>query len=311
MVLLIPGECWAWGPATHLDFGLKVLDCLPLLPPTLARLLRANRLDFLYGSVCADIVVGKNMARYKHHCHNWDVALPLLDRARDEAQQAMVWGFLSHLAADVVAHNYFVPSKTVESFSTRTTGHTYWEIRFDQLAHGRPRVWQTLREVGLQRFPHHDQFLAENLKHASMLFPFDTSRRIFGKMMHLSGAERWRRTAAAVAHHSVWKFDQVEVEEYRRMSVGFILTMLTRLEHSRCLQADPTGKENLRGARKMRRQLKRLGRQHRFATGMWLPFYEQVRQSFRDAIYSPLQLPPVRLVDRSSPASEESEEPRE
>jgi len=38
-VLLLPAVCLAWGPASHVDFGLRVLDSLLLLPPVVRRLL--------------------------------------------------------------------------------------------------------------------------------------------------------------------------------------------------------------------------------------------------------------------------------
>ncbi len=281
-----------------MDFGLRVLDSLLLLPPVVRRLLSAHSMDFLYGNVAADIVVGKNMARYRNHCHNWDVGRRLLDRSRGDAQRALSWGYLSHLAADVVAHNYYVPVKTVQSFSTKTTGHAYWEIRFDQLAHQGSRVWSTFKEVGRRRCHDHDRFLMNNLHGASRLMPMRTSRRLFNSMMLVTRLERWRRTTAALARRSPWQFQHREVHEYRRMVVGFIISTLNRLERAPTMAADPTGARNLKAARTMRRQLKRLGRKRRLLHAGWPPFYDQVRKGFRDAINAPLRLPSVVQVDR-------------
>ena len=80
--------------------------------------------DFLYGSLAADIVVGKNMARYLYHCHNWRVGFNVFKQAKPGAEQFSL-GFLAHLAADTVAHNYFVPYKTVASFHKTNTRHAY------------------------------------------------------------------------------------------------------------------------------------------------------------------------------------------
>ena len=297
-VLLLPAVCLAWGPATHVDFGLRVLDGMLLLPPLMRRLLSARRMDFLYGNVVADIVVGKNMAHYNNHCHNWQVGLRLLQRAGTDAQRALSWGYLSHLAADVVAHNYFVPVKTVESFKAHTTGHAYWEIRFDQLAHDGGKVWRTLGEVGRGRFPEHDRFLMNNLKGASRLMPLRTSRRLFNSMMLVSRLDRWRRTTAKIARRSPWQFGHREVHEYRRMAVGFILSTLAHPERAVSTLADPAGLHNLHEARLLRRQLKRLGRQRRLLQVGWRPFFQEVRQGFRDAIHAPLQLPPLEQLDR-------------
>lgn len=297
-VLLLPAVCFAWGATSHVDFGLRVLDAALLLPPLVRRLLSTHRMDFLYGNVAADIVVGKNMARYRNHCHNWQVARRLLERARGDAQRALSWGYLSHLAADVVAHNYYVPVKTVQSFNAKTTGHAYWEIRFDQLAHQGNRVWSVFGEVGRRRFRDHDRFLMNNLKGASRLLPLRTSRQLFNSMMLVTRMERWRRTTAALARRSPWQFERQEVHEYRRMAVDFILSTLNHVERSPFMAADPTGSRNLGAARKMRRQLKRLGRQRRLLHTGWPPFYNQVRKGFRDAIIEPLKLPSVVQVAR-------------
>ena len=40
-------------------------------------------------------------------------------------------GYLAHLAADSVAHNYFVPKQLAVTSSTSALGHSYWESRFE------------------------------------------------------------------------------------------------------------------------------------------------------------------------------------
>lgn len=295
-VLLLPATCFAWGPAAHMDFGLRVLEGALLLPPLLRRLLASHPLDFLYGNLAADMVVGKNMAPRQHHCHSWDVALRLLDQAHSDHQRALGWGFLSHLAADVVAHNYFVPVKTVESFATRTTGHAYWELRFDQLAHGGAGVWPALREVGRQRFGHHDRFLQANLRGSSRLMPFSTSRRLFSGWMRVSRLERWRRTSAAVARRSAWQLAQPEVNEVHHLCMAAVISTLVHAERSNAMLADPTGERNLYAARLLRRQLKRLGRRQHLEAAGWPLYHDQLRRGFREGISAPLRLPPVSQI---------------
>ncbi len=134
LLLLAPAHAWAWGPATHLEIGLRVIGNLGVLPLALQDLLRIHPLDFLYGSIAADIVVAKRFTHYLRHCHRWTVGLEVLGNASKPSQESFAWGYLSHLAADVVAHNYFVPYKTILSFHTRAMNHAYWEVRFDTYA---------------------------------------------------------------------------------------------------------------------------------------------------------------------------------
>src|SRR5512140_1458091 len=114
-VVLLPGTAQAWGPLAHLSFSAQALGNLSVLGLDVQAILHGHGNDFLYGSLAADIVVGKNLARYLHHCHNWKVGFDVYKLARQPSEQAFALGFLAHLAADTVAHNYFVPYKVVSS----------------------------------------------------------------------------------------------------------------------------------------------------------------------------------------------------
>lgn len=115
ILLLLPASAWAWGAGAHLVTGNLVLDNLHLLAPALAALLKAHRNDFLYGALSADILIGKGVKKRPDHCHNWDKGFELLGGTAlrlsdDPALKAYAWGYLAHLAADVVAHNFYVPN---------------------------------------------------------------------------------------------------------------------------------------------------------------------------------------------------------
>jgi hypothetical protein len=59
--------------------------------------------------------------------------LGLLDAARGK-EQAFALDYLAHLAADVVAHNFFLPARFVGHFSIAASGsHIYEEACFDSL----------------------------------------------------------------------------------------------------------------------------------------------------------------------------------
>ena len=57
--------------------------------------------------------------------------MEIYDSARDEPLRAFALGYLAHLAADSVAHNYFVPKQLAITSSTSALGHSYWESRFE------------------------------------------------------------------------------------------------------------------------------------------------------------------------------------
>ena len=101
------------------------------LPVAVAELLRAFPYDFLYGSIAADTSMAKKYAPVGRHCHAWHVGLEIYDRAVNGPLRAFGLGYLAHLAADAVAHNYFVPRQLALTSSTTALGHSYWESRFE------------------------------------------------------------------------------------------------------------------------------------------------------------------------------------
>src|SRR3990172_7400264 len=179
-ILALPTAAQAWGPLAHLSFSAQSLGQLGSASGPTRSLLTDFANEFLYGSLAADIVVGKNLARYIYHCHNWKVGFQVQRAARTRPQQAFALGFLAHLAADTVAHNYYVPYKTVEGYAVRSTGHAYWELRYDQRLD--PELWKVARRVGRGAFRRHDDFLEEALV-GSYVIPFALSRGMFSQLL--------------------------------------------------------------------------------------------------------------------------------
>src|SRR5258708_871840 len=89
LVVFAPAHASAWGPITHLVHGSGVLENLTILGVSLQQLLRAYRLEYLYGCVGADITQAKKYTRAQQaHCHSWQVGWAILQRAHTDAQRA-------------------------------------------------------------------------------------------------------------------------------------------------------------------------------------------------------------------------------
>lgn len=155
LIALFPGDAYAWTPATHIFLGESVLANLAQLPEVVAALLRAFPYDFLYGSIAADTSMAKKYAPVGRHCHSWHVGQEIYDQAETDALKAFGLGYLAHLAADTVAHNYFVPRQLVVTSRTIAVGHSYWESRFEtQLDRSMPRrPWTLSGWVMVRRMP--------------------------------------------------------------------------------------------------------------------------------------------------------------
>lgn len=290
LAVLWPDNALAWGPAAHLDYGLQALREAALLAPALRALLLRHQDDYLYGCVAADIIVGKNFAKTAYHCHTWKNGLRLLDAAGTDPLRALAYGFLSHLAADTVAHNYFVPYKAVESHGAPATQHTYWELRFDQIAHSNDKVWEALGRIGRRRFPEHDAFLQENLLGASRLFSFRTSRKLFNSMMLVSRAQHWRRAMSLVARRSRLTLSKAEVDEFNHLTRNAVIDFLVHGEGSRTVTSDPIGANAIRTSRRLRGQLKSRGPSSN-GHSVWPHLSRDIRAGFRNGIYGDLVVP--------------------
>jgi hypothetical protein len=297
-VLVWPREAWAWGPLAHLDFSGAAIEQAHLLPQAVRMLLAKCSGEFLYGSLAADIVVGKNLARYAVHCHNWKVGWRVLHRARGEPQRAFAYGFLAHLAADTVAHNYFVPYKTVEGFPVRSTGHAYWELRFDQKLD--PGLFQVARRITGASFRRHDRFLAEAIED-SCVIPFGVSRRLFGNILLAAKAKRWQSMSAVVAGERELPLADDEVAEARRLAVAAIVDTLAHGEDARSNGADPTGGRNLHLAFEQRQRLRRAQRIDAILPGQRRELLARTRAAFRAGIHGKVELPEIPVAPPGAP----------
>jgi hypothetical protein len=255
VIALLPSPAYAWTPGTHVFLGDAVLRSLEILPAAIAALLRAHPLDFLYGSIAADTSIAKKYAPAGRHCHSWAVGFEILDRAEDEPLRAFGFGYLAHLAADAVAHNYFVPRYLVLASKTSGLGHSYWESRFEtHLGEGYSRRARELIVLDHGRSDGHlDRILSPTI------FSTSTNRRIFRGMVYVTDTESWQRIFQLAADASRWDLPDPEVARYLTRSYDYVMDLLARLDDAEVRTLDPAGDAALRQAVRVRRDARRTG----------------------------------------------------
>lgn len=264
-ILLAPDSAHAWGPISHLAHGSEVLKNLTILGLGLQRLLRRYPQEYLYGCVGADITMGKQFARAMHlHCHSWNVGWQVLDGAESDAERAFAYGYLTHLACDIYAHNHFVPTQLIVSYPARTLRHIYWETRFDSMQPVEYR--QLVRAVRRQGFPDCDELFQRVVTRT--LFSFETNKRIFDSILAFTDWNHWHVAVERVSARSAYQLPPEVVRQYNNACRDAALDLLRHGKRSACQEADPTGMEALALAHEVRSTLKALNRRGKLSASL-------------------------------------------
>jgi len=249
LVLIFPTDAHAWTPGTHIFLGETVLANLRLLPPVVADLLHAFPYDYLYGNLAADTSIAKKYVPPGRHSHFWTVGQETYDRAPTDRLRAFGLGYLSHLAADTVAHNYFVPRQLLLTSSTRSMGHSYWESRIEAYLTSR-YARKAKQIITLDQSPA-DRHLEEII--SPTIFSVRTNRRIFRSLVHLADTRGWQETMRMARERSRWILTDADVERHLAVAYDFIMESL-RQSASRARILDPTGHRPLAQAKRIRRR---------------------------------------------------------
>ncbi len=282
-ILLSPDTAQAWGGGIHLQLGLGVLSALELLPSQTAALLAAHPRDYLYGCIAADIIVGKKYTHYLLNCHRWRIGSTVLQRAESDGERACAWGYLSHLAADVIAHNYYVPYKIVRSFPTVTMKHAYWEMRFETFAD--QEVWERAREVCRADQNRNDMLLRSVLSRT--IFSFGTNKRIFNSIMLLSRLEKWQKVMQTLSENSRYTLAESDRAEYLQLASQAVLDLIQNHQQSAPWRSDPTGERALATAEALRKNLRLLYRSGRMTKDEGLAQVEGIKGTLLQALQRP------------------------
>ncbi len=239
--LIFAEGAWAWGPAVHTVIASRMLGDLGQLLPPIAQAIRSFPLEYLYGSLAADFFVGKGQKPKEGHSHNWKTGFRFLKEAKDEQEASYAYGFLSHLAADVIAHNYFIPKLIQRVTPWKRMGHLYWEAVADCLVG--PVYIRIANEVlSNEKLGCDEQLKAAVGKKRPAL---KARRRLFTQSVKLSDYFSGSQ-ARFLVNRGLGDHTSPE-------SIGFMLGLSYRLakdflshpESSPCLSYDPIGSRNL------------------------------------------------------------------
>ncbi len=253
LVVLCPQPALAWGPVTHVALGVQVLATVVTPDHPLQAVLLNLPEIFLYGGLAPDIVQGRRLqSRLRRHSHNWETGLGLLKAAHTNEHRSLAYGYLAHLAADVVAHNYFLPARFIGRFESGIASHLYTEARFDSFQD------RSYHDLLVKLLDVDFRALNRTLKRAidSPLFPFAAHRTLFE-----GGLRRIRQFNRLIRALGEPDPDELEdVELFNRSSCSAIGGIFRDLDRAPACRFDPMGGQATRSAIDLRRNLQRLVR---------------------------------------------------
>ncbi|WP_242012338.1 zinc dependent phospholipase C family protein [Pseudodesulfovibrio cashew] len=247
VAVLAPGEALAWGPGVHLALGNTVLAHLGCLPPLLGGLLSHHREAFLYGCLSADIFIGKGTEFNPGHSHNWVTGLKLLNSASGPHVTAYAYGYLTHLAADVVAHNYYVPNTLWTMPSGGKLSHVYVEAQADNR-------FQAERESALALFRRPNRDTDRTLLTAmdKGRLPFLLKKQIVKGSLRLARSKEWSRSLRLADRLLPWPASDDHLDKMYDLSRRVVFDLLSDQKQTVAYTFDPIGSRNLRLVREMR-----------------------------------------------------------
>lgn len=240
LFLLAPSYALAWGPLTHIYLGSEIYYFTSLIPTGIYALIRKYRSDFLYGNLMADIIVGKKYLPDEKSSHSWEVAVSLFEAAKTQQQKAFVYGYMSHLAADTVAHEEIANRK-------KKVGHTFLELKADSIVD--KRYWFQAITIEKKVQIRNDMFMEKSLERA--IFSFKTNKRIFKSVVFLSGLHHKRFSRLIDRNIIVPSFYKKDnIKRLQEESLDRIVDLLQNGTKSEVLKKNPLG--NLRNKRRFR-----------------------------------------------------------
>ncbi|WP_319777569.1 zinc dependent phospholipase C family protein [Maridesulfovibrio sp.] len=223
--------------------GNAVLSNTVLLSNSVAKLLLSNSAIFLYGCLSADIFIGKGSKAKRLHSHNWQTGFNLLDESNDEHMEAYSLGYLSHLAADIIAHNYYVPNLMQQARSGGRLSHVYIEMLADDQVD-----WSAQEAARLFRKANQDADFSlrkhMDAKKYSFLFKKKVLHQSIGLLEYKAVSK-----SLNISKKVVPAFRQAYLRSIIDYSYRLVVDMLNSPQNAVALNFDPIGADNIRLAK--------------------------------------------------------------
>jgi len=241
------GQALAWGPGVHLYTANHVLAGLHMISPAIAEIISTFPTSFKYGCLSADIYMGKGKKLHSRHCHNWGTGFSLLENNSAPEIKAYAYGYLSHLAADTIAHNYFVP-ETLRLFpGSGKMSHLYVEMQADRHIAGTNTQAHDIMD---RKNTHADRILRLTLQKPKLRFAL--KKQLYKQGIAFSRLHSWEMSLR-ILNRALPCGESGYLNYMAGLSRDAVINLLQDPDHAACLDFDPMGFANLKTVKKMKR----------------------------------------------------------
>ncbi|MFN0059940.1 MAG: zinc dependent phospholipase C family protein [Planctomycetota bacterium] len=244
----------SWGPGIHIHLARDLVQNPPArLSRRQVRILKEHRDSFYYGCIAADIISFKKYGGLKNHCHNWNMKERIEAVSESDADAAFLYGYLCHLAADVIAHNHFVPYQVLYDLPPFVLGHMYWEARADSVVD--EECWHIIDDLRTHKtLTRNDHKI--HLAVPSKALSLRSNKFIFNHILLARSKRSWRKVMLQMRRRN--PAGVIEPDFLARCLAACKKNMIhtfTEKQLTELRAFDPSGHQSLRAARQWRRTL--------------------------------------------------------
>lgn len=243
-----------WGPGTHIRMATRFLaEMADRIDGETARLIGKYPQDFLYGNIAADIINFKSYGGVRNNCHHWNMKERIETLIDAEHEYAFLHGYLCHLAADVVAHNHFVPFQLLYDLPPAVLGHTYWEALADGSV---PRAhWDTIGSLRNEKSLHQSDRVINAAVQRKAL-SLRSNKWIFNNIVLARSRKSWRAIMDQMRLRKPHgEIHDPHFERCLAMAQENMWRVFSKDSFRSLSQLDPSGRASLKAARILRREL--------------------------------------------------------
>lgn len=234
---IIPSPAYAWGPGMHFYLVRNLIE-MGMITGATATIIRERKHWFYYGSVVADVVIGKGFLSYEHHSHNWQMARDLREASGNLREEAFTLGVWAHLAADTVAHNEFVPDFEKKVRLPRKLAHAYWEFRAERWVPD--QYWMELENLISQDYTDSELLFEDTVRRTVVPFPINWA--VTKSVLKVSTLRSWRHLTNVYVHLSRFDLHDQDLAPYIELCLERMRdSLLEGPPSEEIMRLDPTG----------------------------------------------------------------------